>query len=88
MPKDWRYYQHLGSKGNLWNDLYHTPDRRRPLVITPTVVRGYESQKRIEEKHDEMEMERQDEKKARIIFERGQRQWQVSERCLCVMKDV
>jgi len=39
MKKDWRYYQHCGSKGNVWSDLHMTPEDRRHLVVTPTVLR-------------------------------------------------
>ena len=40
MKKDWRYYQHCGSKGNVWSDLHMTPEDRRHLVVTPTVLRS------------------------------------------------
>ena len=44
MKKDWRYYQHCGSKGNVWSDLHMTPEDRRHLVVTPTVLKGYDVQ--------------------------------------------
>lgn len=80
MKKDWRYYINVGSAGNVWNDLYHTPDRRRPLVITPTVIRGFQTQEGVGARHDVKKAEQQEARVETVLFEREQRRWQVEER--------
>lgn len=77
MKKDWRYYINVGSKGNMWNDLYHTPDRRRPLVITPTVIRGFETQESVNVRHEQKEADKLESRQERVLFEREQRRWQL-----------
>lgn len=59
-----RRYQHIGSKGNLWNDIHMTPDERRHLVVTPTVVRGLRQQERTLEKKMQ---EEEDRKRAQVL---------------------
>lgn len=80
MKKDWRYYINVGSAGNVWNDLYHTPDRRRPLVITPTVIRGFQTQEGVGARHDVKQAEKKDARVETVLFEREQRRWQIEER--------
>ena len=79
MKKDWRYYQHCGSKGNVWADLHMTPEERRHLVVTPTVIRGYDQQMRTVAKHLKSEQETSATRMERIVYERHMRRFRLLE---------
>lgn len=82
MQKDWRWYQHIGSKGNLWNDIHMTPDERRHLVVTPTVVRGLRQQERTLEKKMQEEEDRKRAQMERTMLMRQQRRFFVQDQNL------
>ena len=79
MKKDWRYYQHCGSKGNVWADLHMTPEDRRHLVVTPTVIKGYDQQMRTVQKHLRTEHEDTAARMERIVYERQARRFRLTE---------
>jgi len=79
MKKDWRYYQHCGSKGNVWSDLHMTPEDRRHLVVTPTVLRGYDQQMRTVAKHLRSEQEVAATRMERVVYERQIRRFRLQE---------
>jgi len=79
MKKDWRYYQHCGSKGNVWADLHMTPEERRHLIVTPTVLRGYDQQMRTVAKHLHTEQEQAATRMERIVYERQMRRFRLQE---------
>jgi hypothetical protein len=79
MKKDWRYYQHCGSKGNVWSDLHMTPEDRRHLVVTPTVLKGYDVQMRTVAKHLHAEEEAKAARLEKVAYERNVRRFRLTE---------
>ncbi len=72
-------YQHIGSKGNLWNDLHMTPTERRHLVVTPTVLRGYQQQERTLEKRVAEEQDQEALRMERTQLLRQQRRFHLQD---------